>query len=200
MREFFKFEFTKNLSEALELIAYAGSELGFDRKELSMLDYFSVAQIPENANREEILNQWSMLIMARKKDREVNSRISLPSLIFSEEDFVAVQSYASNPNFVTTKMVEGEVCILDSYSSGTQPDLANKIVILEKADPGYDWIFTNNLLGLVTKYGGVASHMAIRCAEFNIPAAIGCGEIIFNNASRSNRLMLDCGNRKIDFV
>ena len=27
--------------------------------------------------------------------------------------------------------------------------------------------------GLITKYGGVNSHMAIRCAELSVPAAIG---------------------------
>ena len=32
-------------------------------------------------------------------------------------------------------------------------------------------------------YGGANSHMAIRCAEFNIPAAIGCGTLIYDQWS-----------------
>ena len=48
--------------------------------------------------------------------------------------------------------------------------------MIENADPGFDWIFGSKILGLITKYGGVNSHMAIRCAELEIPVAIGCGE------------------------
>ena len=51
---------------------------------------------------------------------------------------------------------------------------------MERADPGFDWIFSKDIKGLVTKYGGSNSHMAIRCAEFNIPAAIGCGDQIYD--------------------
>ena len=52
--------------------------------------------------------------------------------------------------------------------------LDRKIVLIENADPGLIGYF-QNIAGLITKYGA-NSHMAIRCAEFDIPAAIGCGE------------------------
>ena len=31
----------------------------------------------------------------------------------------------------------------------------NKIVLIENADPGYDFIFSHKILGLVTKFGGM---------------------------------------------
>ena len=34
--------------------------------------------------------------------------------------------------------------------------------------------------------------MAIRCAEFGVPAAIGCGEQRFESLIKSNRVHLDC--------
>ena len=34
--------------------------------------------------------------------------------------------------------------------------------------------------------------MAIRCAEFGVPAAIGCGEQRFNSLMKANRVHLDC--------
>ena len=43
----------------------------------------------------------------------------------------------------------------------------------------------------------MASHMAIRCAEFEIPAAIGCGEKIYNYAASMNYMELDCANGSI---
>ena len=76
-------------------------------------------------------------------------------------------------------------------------DVADKIVVIPKADPGYDWIFAKGIRGFITKYGGVASHMAIRCAEFNIPAAIGCGDVIYNYVTGLDKLTLDCKNGKI---
>ena len=39
--------------------------------------------------------------------------------------------------------------------------------------------------------------MAIRCAELNIPAAIGVGEDIFNDLKKSDKISLDCKNKKI---
>jgi phosphoenolpyruvate-protein kinase (PTS system EI component) len=71
------------------------------------------------------------------------------------------------------------------------------VVIIENADPGYDWIFTKNPAGLITKYGGVASHMAIRCAEIELPAAIGCGEILYDKLVESSKIRLDCVNEQI---
>jgi phosphoenolpyruvate-protein kinase (PTS system EI component) len=69
--------------------------------------------------------------------------------------------------------------------------------LIENADPGYDWIFTKNPSGLITKYGGIASHMAIRCAEIGLPAAIGCGELIYDRLLSSSEILLDCKNHQI---
>jgi phosphoenolpyruvate-protein kinase (PTS system EI component) len=76
--------------------------------------------------------------------------------------------------------------------------LEGKIVLIEGADPGFDWIFSQNIAGLITKYGGANSHMAIRCAEFGIPAAIGCGEQRFDLLEKSNQLRLDCASGLIN--
>ena len=79
-------------------------------------------------------------------------------------------------------------------------DLKDKIICIEGADPGYDWVFARNIAGLITKYGGANSHMAIRCAEYNIPAAIGCGEQPFEKIINSKRVILDCKREKIEPV
>jgi len=39
--------------------------------------------------------------------------------------------------------------------------------------------------------------MAIRCAELNLPAAIGVGNDLFNQIIKSNKLLLDCESKKI---
>jgi hypothetical protein len=42
--------------------------------------------------------------------------------------------------------------------------------------------------------------MAIRCAEFGIPAAIGCGEQLFNRILRSPRIALNCRDKTLNPV
>jgi phosphohistidine swiveling domain-containing protein len=78
--------------------------------------------------------------------------------------------------------------------NGTAPErnIAGHIVLIESADPGFDWIFGHGILALVTKFGGVNSHMTIRAAEFDLPAAIGCGDQIFDRLARASSAELDC--------
>ncbi|HLC70709.1 MAG TPA: PEP-utilizing enzyme, partial [Candidatus Nanoarchaeia archaeon] len=196
-REFSKFEFTKNLSEALELIAQAGEKMGFTRREIALLDINDIFRINATTDLQETSTQWKQLIKEREKERSINQRLVLPSLIFSPEDFDVVQHYQAKPNFITQKDVQSKTVYLNAVSSEHIPDLENSIVILENGDPGYDWIFTRNIAGLITKYGGVASHMSIRCAEFGLPAAIGCGELIFNQIKNAEKVLLNCRENKI---
>lgn len=197
MREFFKFEFTKNISLALELLVEVGEEFNLNRNDLANLDYYSIKSAAfSKISKSEVKNLWKNLIKSRKEESKQNKNIPLPSIIFSEKDFEIIQSFISKPNFITNQKISEELIYLDKYESTNLPNITNKIVLIEKADPGYDWIFTKNIKGLITKYGGVASHMAIRCAEFKIPAAIGCGEM-FNKLTNLKSITIDCENKKI---
>tara|TARA_Y100000310_G_C20493102_1_gene720218 strand:- start:288 stop:998 length:711 start_codon:yes stop_codon:yes gene_type:complete len=194
-REQLKFEFTKNLSEVLEIIAEIGNSLGFSREELANLNIKQIISSKSFA-RNKIASHWKNLINLTKKQKNMNELIVLPPIIFSEKDFNLIQYYQSNPNFITNKKMISKIELLNN-SKKKIPDLDGKIVLVENADPGYDWIFTQNPAGLVTKYGGVASHMAIRCAEINLPAAIGCGDSMFEKLKKSSKIMLDCKNKQI---
>ena len=74
------------------------------------------------------------------------------------------------------------------------------IICIENADPGYDFLFSKNIKGLITKYGGQNSHMAIRCAELNLPALIGVGEKVYNKILENKYVKIDCNLKKIDFI
>jgi glutamine kinase len=198
LREYYKFIYTKNISLALEIIAGVGEELGFCREQLSNLDYYTIVGGREFCSKEETISIWGNLIMGRLDEKRIEMQVSLPPLIFSELDFVQVPSYIATPNYVTDSIVSGEVVLPDKMPGDV--NINDKIVVIEKADPGYDWIFTKKIKALITKYGGAASHMAIRCAEFNIPAAIGCGEIIFTQVTKSESVLLDCRNKRINSI
>ena len=194
-RENLKFEFTHNLSDSLELITDAGRDLGFTKNELSNLDIKTILTSYKKYTKTELKKFWNKKINLQKKKRLINNFLVLPPLIFSENDFNFINYFISKPNFVTSKSKTSEIVFLDDANHDI--DLSNKIIMLKNADPGYDWIFTRNPSGLITQYGGVASHMAIRCAELALPAAIGCGEILYEKLKFSSKVMLDCKNEEI---
>ena len=72
-----------------------------------------------------------------------------------------------------------------------------KIILIKNADPGYDYIFNYKIKGLITMYGGSNSHMAIRCLELNLPAAIGVGKLNYENILLSEKLLMDCSKEKL---
>ena len=49
-------------------------------------------------------------------------------------------------------------------------------------------------------YGGGNSHMAIRSAEFQLPAAIGVGISLFKKISNSSLIELDCNKKTIKIL
>ena len=125
------------------------------------------------------------------KESELNKMIKLPEIIVEDKNAYVGASVVSIPNFVTERNITGKILFLDNKIDN---NLDNKIILLENADPGFDFIFSFKINGLITKYGGANSHMTIRCNELNIPAAIGCGEAIFEKIKRSEKINLNCKN------
>ncbi len=196
-REQFKFEFTKNLNAFLELLAAAGKELGFTRQELSHLSLEDLKSIGGNTPVGEIITLWQSIIETGEKKATLFNCIPLPSVLFSEKDLYFQQNHSAVPNFITRHSIHGEIIFLDDLETKEYGKIKGKIVFVKVADPGFDWIFSKGISGLVTQFGGAGSHMAIRCAEFDIPAAIGCGESLYSRLKKRNLILMDCKNRTI---
>jgi len=194
-REELKFEFTRNLSDALELISEAGNKLNFSRSEISNLDLKTIFSDYRKFDKNLIIARWRKKIMNQKNKKIIFENLVLPPLIISKNDFDIILYPSAKPNFVTSKKISSNLIHINKINQSSE--LENKIILLENADPGFDWIFSHNLAGLITKYGGVASHMAIRCAELSLPAAIGCGEVLYEQLLRSTKIILDCDNQQI---
>ena len=99
--------------------------------------------------------------------------ITLPPLILGKEDVWAFCYPDTEPNYITLGCTEGEVLVIEGNIENTE--IKNRILLIQSADPGYDWIFAHEIRGFITKYGGANSHMAIRAGELGIPAVIGVG-------------------------
>ena len=193
-REELKFNFTKNLSDALEFLNQVGIQLGFSKEDLSHLSISQILNSYSEIKKDDLIEKWKQMIISEKSLSLIQDKMILPSLIFDINDLEIIQYFDAKPNFISEKSFTGEIVNL---SINPNHSITNKIVYIENADPGYDWIFTENPIGLITKYGGVASHMAIRCAEINLPAAIGVGDKIFEKISDAKKILFDCKNKKI---
>jgi phosphohistidine swiveling domain-containing protein len=117
----------------------------------------------------------------------------LPPIIASPDEVFAFHLPPNQPNFITRKSVTARVALV-----GDPPEsFAGRILFVPSADPGFDWIFTREISGFVTQYGGANSHMAIRAGELGIPAVIGAGEALFRQWQAARKLCLDCTNQKV---
>jgi hypothetical protein len=199
-RELSKFEFTKALSESIELLARAGELMGMERHELAHSDIETLLSFrnPEIPDLAYVRARIKNTVARRRSEKELFDMVLLPPVIRSVRDFDYLEFHTQSPNFITEKKVKGPYFPVTKGQGVKDSRIKGKIVLVENADPGYDWIFTEQPAGLVTKYGGVASHMAIRCAEFGLPAAIGCGEVIFANILKSREILIDCKRHKIE--
>ena len=119
--------------------------------------------------------------------------VLMPDLITSNEDFYFYEEMSKNGNYIGQGTVIGDILLIENEANRPN-NLENKIVVIPAADPGWDWIFNYKIKSLVTKYGGPNSHMAIRCAEHNIPAILGVGENNFMVISNSKSLKIDFSN------
>lgn len=191
-REYAKFVFTKSVSDALELLAELGEELGFDREDMSYLDIRDVTDLYACADNWK--ERFRTSIEKGRRKYEAALTISLPPVILNEKDVFAFHLPDCVPNYITLGQAEGDIC------SDLKDDLKGKIVLLPAADPGYDWLFAKGIAGLITAFGGANSHMAIRAGELSIPAVIGVGEKKFLELKTSNRVGIDCGSKRIEVL
>lgn len=190
-REYGKFVFTRSVSAMLELIADYGERHGVSRDELSHVPLEVILESgATSGDGRSIQDRLRTIAMENVERHRLTSAIRLPQVLFDEAGVHIVPFQVSQPNFITVGKVSADALYLGPRQSS--PDLLGRIVLIENADPGYDWIFAQSIAGLITKYGGANSHMAIRCAEFGIPAAIGCGEQRFDALLKATRLNLDC--------
>jgi len=190
LRELAKFEFTHNISDALVLIEQWGSMNGISRDDTSFLDIKTLLD-------ETLVINYKDQVAAAKQQYEITKAIRLPHLISEPDDIFVVRLPLARPTFITNRSVTSSAVQL---SINTKVDINNKLVLIESADPGFDWIFSHKLNGLITKYGGANSHMAIRCAEFGLPAAIGCGERIYETLTSANLIKLDCAANQVERI
>lgn len=193
-REYLKFVFTKSVSKILQLVEELGKRLNIKKDDVAHLDINTIKNLYVDLYYGDLKNVFNDNIKKNKKQFEMAKLIKLPSIIIEPKDIYCFFLLEEEPNFITLKTVVGKVVLNEDIN---KIDLDEKIIFIKSADPGYDFLFSKGIGGLITQFGGANSHMAIRCAELGIPAVIGSGEKNFNNWQKAEKLQIDCLRKKV---
>lgn len=193
-REYLKFVFTKSVSKILQLVRELGDRVGITVEEMAYLDISIVKQLYVDLYTGDIKTIFEENIKNNKIQYQSAVQIKLPSIIVEPEDVYAFYLLDEEPNFITQKSITSDVVIIDVAD---RQEFEGKIVFIRAADPGYDFLFSKRIGGLITQFGGANSHMAIRCAELGIPAVIGVGEQNYIEWARYKRVTIDCLKKQV---
>ncbi len=196
-REYAKYIFTKNVSLVLDYLKILAKQNNISIEDMAYININTILNMYYNLSHEKVENILRDEIEKNKKNYTFDRTLKLPDNILHGKDAYYFENYIIKSNFITSKNIVGKSYFFDKNKKS---NLTNKIVLIENADPGYDFIFTKNIKGLITKYGGSNSHMAIRCSELNIPAAIGVGDKNFEKYKVANSIRLNCNSKNIQVI
>lgn len=192
-REYLKFVFTKCVSEILRLIGELGKRMDIEKDDLAYLDIPVIKSMYVDLYVGTIDGILRANIRANKKQYAILEQLKLPSLIANPDMVYQFYLLQEEPTFITQKKAVGTP-VEDVRG---EEDISGKIVFIPSADPGYDFLFDKGIGGLVTQFGGMNSHMAIRCAELGLPAVIGVGEKNFQTWKKASCLEIDCRKKQV---
>lgn len=190
-RELVKFDFTKLLSKAITYIEELGNRFGICKEDMAYLDIKSILDLYSSVYSKHPKKQFLEEIKYYKKEYELTLALKLPSLLNDSSQIFSFFTSKTLANFITQKSVTAKTARIEDK------DLEGKIVLIASADPGYDYLFSKNIAGLITCYGGANSHMAIRASELALPAVIGVGESAFSEYLKANKLRIECESEQI---
>jgi hypothetical protein len=186
-REEVKFGFTALLSDVLLTLGRVATWSGVERSTLRALRIGDLLRLLRNAR------DWTGFadgVDRTHAERPDALRWPMPAVLLSRDDLHVVVELEPQPTFIGLGSAEGPPRLITGEVS-FEAQLAGAVLAIEAPDPGFDWVFSQPLAGLVTAYGGEFSHMGVRCAEFRIPAALGCGPMLFDNAAKAAFVTID---------
>lgn len=197
-RELSKFIFSKSINSIFENLIKFSKKLGIKREDLEFVSIKKILDSYSVLETEKLALTLKREIKENKKSYEILRQIKFPDFITSANDVYYHKIRTSRGNFITNKKISANSIYLSEMNKIKK--LNKKIVVIENADPGFDFIFSYQIKGLITKYGGANSHMAIRCLELNIPAIIGIGPNSFDKICDSNFIEFDCEQKTFKII
>ena len=188
-REYSKFIFSKSIDLIFENLKLLSSRNKIKIEELQHLNIQIVKDLYYSINTNDVYKIFKRHMEENLSNYQIDKFIKLPEVITKSDDIYSFIESSSKINYIGDKEISSQAKKITNPNKSK--NLLNKIICIENADPGYDYLFNHKIAGLITKYGGANSHMAIRCAELNIIAAIGVGNHQFSKIKENRKVLLD---------
>jgi len=185
-RENVKHEFMRAYDHLSGLVLAQGKALGLKPEQLGQLSLGDLVAYEQDPSLKASL-------VAKATVPQNAQRLLLPSVLTPQTDLRCLEVDTKKGTFFTQKQVEAMPLVVtdDNLQQLTAAQVQGKILIMDHADPGYDFLLLYKPAGLITRIGGPASHIAIRVNEIGLPACIGSG-INPEGIDCSKTYMLDC--------
>jgi len=193
-RELGKFLFSRQLSPTLELMAGLCAEHGISRRQLSMLSLNQLTRAFANhLSPAAVAALTEAAVVSERLQGELH-RVALPDVLMCPDQVYGHTQSSPPAHFMGSGVIEGRPLVFEKQMQQT---LEGAIVALESADPGYDFLFHSRIAGLVTCYGGVNSHMAVRCKESGIPGVLGVGAETYRRLIKAEHIVIDLNTSRL---
>ena len=197
-REHAKLIFSKSINEIFINLIKLSKEIKISRNDLEYVSIKNFIVYYNNVEPQKLKSLLIKEIKKNKRDIEYLNLIEFPELITNETDLYCHEQKSRKGNYITNKTISGEIVSISEIKNYST--LSNKIVLIENADPGYDFIFSYKIKGLITEYGGANSHMSIRCLELGIPAIIGIGSKDYKLISTKNFILINSKQKNFKII
>lgn len=149
-----------------------------------LIDFLNTSSLPHITELEK-----------RKRDYLLSCYIQTPDIITSQNSFTYFDVFKKNGYYIGDENIDAELIHLEQNSE--IKEIKNKVVLIERAEPGLDWIFDLKPKAIISRFGGPNSHVAIRCIENKIIAVLGISEDQFIRLKSSKSVQINCSLEKI---
>ena len=197
-REYAKLIFTKSIDEIFKNLKNLSEVIKVDFKKFEHLDIDLILKSFHSLEQEKLRKIIVRNVSSNEKSYKFSQGILSPDVIRNYKDFSFFYNINNKENYITQKSITSEIIDFKKLKNFT--NVTGKVVLIENADPGFDFLFSYKIKGLITKYGGSNSHMSIRCMELGLPAIIGVGEKIYKDFLKSKKIYIDCNNKKYSII
>ncbi len=197
-REKAKLIFSKSIDAVFDNLKKLAKEINLDFKDFEHLDIDLIMKSLNILEQDKLKKIIMENIRKNKKNYNFSKYIKTPDIILSENNFNFFYEDITKENYVTENEISSEIIFFNHKTNFK--NFNNKIVVLENADPGFDFLFSYQIKGIITKYGGANSHMAIRCMELDLPSIIGIGEKKFEELKKHKKIYINCINKTYKLI
>jgi len=189
-REYVKHEFMKAYDRLAGKIKNIAGTAGFQDSQTARMSLDDALLLERDPSSKKMIEE-------KLSGENDPAFIMLPGVIHGDTDLRCMEISSKHGTYFSKKCVAALPLVVTDENLGQlkAEDVRGRILVMDHADPGYDFLLLYEPAGIITRIGGPASHIAIRVNERGLPACIGSG-LDPQSIDGTKNYVLDCRNEK----